>query len=138
MDETELQGLRRKRLADWLEVNGGAHNVCERRNLERKVESHISQIVNGYSFGPRAARNMEKKLGLQSGYLDGDTNDKTAATLSPFALELAKMFDQVKGQIPRTIAYNSATEAILKVLREHEPAPTGKRVQPAKTKKQPA
>lgn len=138
MDETELQALRRKRLADWLEVNGGTHNVCERRNLERKVESHISQVINGYSFGPRAARNMEKKLGLRHGYLDGEENDKTIATLSPFALELAKMFDQIKGQIPRTIAYNSATEAILKVLREHEPAPTGRRGQPEKPRKQPA
>jgi len=136
MDETELQALRRKRLSDWLEVNGGAHNVCERRKLERKVESHISQIINGYSFGPRAARNMEEKLGLESGYLDGAVNDKTIATLSPFALELAKMFDQVTGQIPRTIAYNSATEAILKVLREHAPQPTGKQVLPAKRKKQ--
>jgi hypothetical protein len=136
MDETELQALRRKRLADWLEMNGGAHNVCERRNLERKVESHISQIINGYSFGPRAARNMEEKLGLDAGYLDGPANDKSAASLSPFALELAKLYDQVTGRIARTVAYNSATQAILQVMREHGPEPTDKPDRAAKAKKQ--
>lgn len=136
MDETDLQVIRRNRLADWLDANGGTRNVCERRKLARSVESHISQIINGYSFGPRAARNMEQKLGLDIGYLDGGTPAAPPPDLSPFAIELGKLFDRITDRIERTIAYNAATEAILKVLQEHEPPPNGKPAQSAKPRKQ--
>lgn len=41
---------------------------CELHDLN---PSHISQLIKGHgSFGERAARNLEKKIGLVSGYLD--------------------------------------------------------------------
>lgn len=71
MTEDEVQAARRVRLAAWLEAAGGPSAVCKRRGLARSVESHISQILGGYSFGSRAARSMELK---QAGYKDVLTN----------------------------------------------------------------
>ncbi|MFW1635493.1 LexA family protein [Acinetobacter oleivorans] len=46
---------------------------CEHYDLST---SHISQMINGHgSFGERAARNLEKKVGWPNGYLDLETND---------------------------------------------------------------
>ena len=40
--------------------------------------SHISQLVKGHgSFGERAARNLEKKIGLPSGYFDRNNEDQS-------------------------------------------------------------
>jgi hypothetical protein len=72
MTEDEVQSIRRQRLAAWLEVNGGPGAACRRKGLPKSVESHISQILGGYSFGARAARNLETKLGIQAGALEPD------------------------------------------------------------------
>ena len=114
MSEDQLQELRRKRLAGWLKSNGGARHVCEKYDLGRKVESHISQIVNGYSFGARAARNMETKLRIDAGHLDGET--KQVMNLSADALMLARWFDRLTDGNDRADAYFTATEAIVRAL----------------------
>ncbi|MBF7696647.1 LexA family protein [Acinetobacter rathckeae] len=45
---------------------------CEHFDLN---PSHISQLVKGHgSFGERAARNLEKKIGLDVGFLDKEAN----------------------------------------------------------------
>ena len=50
---------------------------CEHFDLN---PSHISQLVNGHgSFGERAARNLEKKIGWEEGLLD-KSNDAAAQT----------------------------------------------------------
>lgn len=47
---------------------------CEHFDLNA---SHISQLINGHgSFGERAARNLEKKVGWQSGLLDEILEDE--------------------------------------------------------------
>lgn len=49
---------------------------CEHYDLST---SHISQMINGHgSFGERAARNLEKKVGWPNGYLDLENNDNQA------------------------------------------------------------
>lgn len=49
---------------------------CEHYDLST---SHISQMINGHgSFGERAARNLEKKVGWPNGYLDLESNDNQA------------------------------------------------------------
>jgi len=133
MDETELQEYRRQRLADWLKSNGGPHVACQRRGLGKNTESYISQVLGGITFGQRAARNMEAKLGLDKGYLD-DMGLPTTA-LSPMALELAKMFDVLTDQIDRTVAYNAATEVILRLHAKHDPQPSAAPAQAATPKK---
>lgn len=114
MSEDQLQVLRRKRLAEWLKSHGGARRVCEKYDLGKKVESHISQIVNGYSFGGRAARNMEAKLRMEEGHLDGEPRQGLA--LSADALLLARWFDRLTDGKDRSDAYFTATEAIILAL----------------------
>ena len=84
MSEDQLQELGRKRLTEWLKSHGGCSHICKKYDLGKKVESHISQIVNGYSFGGRAARNMEAKLRMEEGHLDGEP--KQGLALSADAL----------------------------------------------------
>ena len=134
MTEDQLQELRRKRLAGWLKSNGGARQVCEKHDLGKKVESHISQIVNGYSFGARAARNMEAKLRMDEGYLDGEI--KPGIVLSPDALLLARWFDRLTDGNDRSEAYFTATEAIVRALDRHGLPPTGTQVPLATDKTQ--
>ena len=110
--------------------------MCEKYDLGRKVESHISQIVNGYSFGARAARNMEAKLRMEEGYLDGQM--KPGVTLSPDALMLARWFDRLTDGKDRSDAYFTATEAIVRALDTHGLPPKDKQVQSETHKTQPA
>lgn len=71
MDLTDAeQEHRRKRLSEWVQLNGGHSAVVARRQLKPSQASYLSQLINGYSFGPRAARNMEARLGLPVRYLD--------------------------------------------------------------------
>jgi SOS-response transcriptional repressor LexA len=51
---------------------------CEHFDLN---PSHISQLINGHgSFGERAARNLEKKIGLEDGLLDKAEDITSQAT----------------------------------------------------------
>ena len=70
MNEDQTQNFRRLALAAWLKANGGARQACVKKGLGKSVESHISQILRGYSFGARAARNLETKLGIPHRLLD--------------------------------------------------------------------
>lgn len=70
MNEDQTQNFRRLALSAWLKANGGARQACVKKGLGKSVESHISQILRGYSFGARAARNLESKLGIPHRLLD--------------------------------------------------------------------
>ena len=70
MNEDQTQNFRRLALAAWIKANGGARQACVKKGLGKSVESHISQILRGYSFGARAARNLEDKLGMPHRLLD--------------------------------------------------------------------
>ncbi len=72
MNEDQTQNIRRLALKTWLHANGGARYVCTQKGVGKSVESHISQMLRGYSFGARAARNLEIKLGIPHGLLDRD------------------------------------------------------------------
>lgn len=51
---------------------------CEHYDLST---SHISQMINGHgSFGERAARNLEKKVGWPAGYLDQSQEEHPQST----------------------------------------------------------
>ena len=70
VNEDQTQNFRRLALAAWIKANGGARQACVKKGLGKSVESHISQILRGYSFGARAARNLELKLGIPHRLLD--------------------------------------------------------------------
>lgn len=54
---------------------------CEHYDLN---PSHISQLVKGHgSFGERAARNLEKKVGWEAGYLDRDMPGTQSEVVAP-------------------------------------------------------
>lgn len=130
MDESELQDFRRKRLADWLKENGGPSAVCQRRGLKKSVESHISQLLGGETFGQKAARNMEFKLGMDIGYLDGPRTD--SSNLSPQAVAIGLMFDAIKDQELRSTAWTEAMNLLNGFVRSQEPSPSVRPVRAAR------
>lgn len=73
MDEDALQDVRRVRLRAWIDSHGGTTKACAARGIleaHPSYPSHLSQILGGGSFGPRAARTAERRLGMPDGYLD--------------------------------------------------------------------
>jgi len=66
----DMHQTRRLNLFDWIEVNGGAALVASQYRLGKSAQSFLSQLKGGYTFGEKAARNMEARLHLPSGYLD--------------------------------------------------------------------
>jgi hypothetical protein len=123
MDEDELQQYRRERLREWLKERGGAKKVCQQRHQSKNMESQISQILNGYSFGARAARTMEAKLGMAPGYLD-DPGTGEPLVLTPEALRIAQWFDKLTDPIERAVAETGAMGVILRVLQHLPPTDT--------------
>jgi hypothetical protein len=77
MNESELQDLRRKRLIAWVEDRGGVLKSLSGRQYPSSYPSYISQIINGYSFGSRAARTCEQRLGMPPLWLDDITEKQT-------------------------------------------------------------
>lgn len=80
----DIISLRRKNLRAAIDavVNSGRFNsdaaFCEHYDLN---PSHISQLVKGHgSFGERAARNLEKKIGWEAGFLDKEISNSEAST----------------------------------------------------------
>lgn len=69
----------------------------------------------------------------------GDIDDKFAPGasngLSPEALSLGLLFDEIKGRVPRAEAYGEASSAIIKILRSQETVPSAPQVQSAKSQR---
>lgn len=61
---------RRERLRAWVRDAGGHAVVVRKCGLTPAQASFLSQVINGYRFGERAARGMEQRLGLPQRYLD--------------------------------------------------------------------
>lgn len=86
----DIQDHRRQRLAVWVASKGGHGAVVRDHKLSVSQASFLSQVINGYSFAERAARNMEQRLGMERGYLDGaeedqpKPSDEEAALLAAF------------------------------------------------------
>lgn len=125
--EQKLQALRRENLKAWLKSQGGSHAACKAAGLPKSSESHISQILSGYTFGGNAARNMERRMGIAENSLDavdGPTSVAVAETLvvsvelSPQATELALLFDLLKDRRARAKVYGLASAVILDALQE--------------------
>ncbi|MBF7694050.1 LexA family protein [Acinetobacter pollinis] len=77
----DIIALRRRNLRAVIDtaINSGKSKsdaaFCEHFDLN---PSHISQLVKGHgSFGERAARNLEKKIGLEVGFLDKENTPST-------------------------------------------------------------
>lgn len=66
----DMQDTRRLNLFEWIDANGGAAIVASQYRLGKSAQSFLSQLKGGYTFGEKAARNMEAKLHLPQGYLD--------------------------------------------------------------------
>ncbi|ATO20644.1 peptidase [Acinetobacter sp. LoGeW2-3] len=85
---------------------------CEHYDLN---PSHISQLVKGHgSFGERAARNLEKKVGWEAGYLDRDMPDTRSEVVAPVSnvrpsrrkLRKIPVLDFVQAGIWREVVYD--------------------------------
>lgn len=65
----ETKEIRVQKLRDLVEQAGGIAAFARRNN--GVDPTYVSQLLNGHrSFGEKAARNMEQKVGLQYGYFD--------------------------------------------------------------------
>ena len=85
--------LRRFNLRKVIDGVGGSSKMtdvafCEAYNLN---PSHISQLIKGHgSFGERAARNLEKKIGLPEFYLDKQHEQSSAEVEQPSVERIRK------------------------------------------------
>lgn len=70
MTEDQLQAHRRARLRDWLRDHGGQAQVLRDRSLKATYGAFLSNVLGGYSFGSRAARTCEERLGMPPLHLD--------------------------------------------------------------------
>lgn len=105
MNEDDLQEFRRRRLASWLADHGGLAQVIQSRRLKPSYQSFLSQVVNGLSFGSRAARTCEERLGMP-----------------PLWLDQGALGDSVKGTT--TVVFTNEPQGGQRVARREGPAPT--------------
>lgn len=109
MDLTDQeQETRRERLRAWIASHGGHAKVVEARRLRPSYASYVSQVVHGYSFGPRAARGMERRLGMPERFLDTaqPAERSTPAVQAREKLEVAERFEaqQVRAALEQALA----------------------------------
>lgn len=98
MDATdEEQETRRERLRQWVAACGGHAEVCRTRRLTKSQASYLSQIMNGYSFGPRSARGWESRLGMSQRYLE--SGDRPEAIV-PVLDDAARIVDAILRMSP--------------------------------------
>lgn len=83
------------------------------------MESHANAAkFLGVNAGWLAAGDGEMALSANQSK-DGDpTDSQRLNALTPTAIELASLYDMLKDRIDRAMAYNEATAAILKYLKE--------------------
>jgi len=88
---------RRDNLKRLVDSCGGAASLV--KNHPEIDPTYVSQLLNGHStFGEKAARNMERKAGLSSGWLDAADSDQpvTAATYA-VTVTAAMLLRQIDG-----------------------------------------
>lgn len=70
MNKKQAENFRRITLTAWLNAHGGIKHVSKKLQLSQSIVNQISQILHGYTFGPRAARSIEIKLNIPHLLLD--------------------------------------------------------------------
>lgn len=98
-----IQDARRDRLGKWVTAHGGHAEVVVKYGLTPSDASYLSQLVNGYSFGERSARNWEARLKLPDGFLDQETR----AEQPPGAYSQAHPMSLTEIQAPLSITWES-------------------------------
>lgn len=104
MNEDELQEFRRRKLAEWLADKGGLAQVIQARRLKPSYQSFLSQVTNGLSFGSRAARTCEERLGmpplwLDQGALGGSLNSTTTVVYTNESQGMQSVFRRGAGPL---------------------------------------
>ena len=126
--EKQTEDKRRERLRLWLKANGGPRSVCVSRGLAKSVETRISNVLKGNSFGSRGARSLEAKLGIEIGHLEGvgeispplkaqGATAPVATGLSAQAADLGHLLDMLPDLIARSEAYSQCSKIIIDSLR---------------------
>lgn len=89
-----MHETRRLNLFEWIDANGGAAIVASQYRLAKSAQSFLSQLRGGYTFGEKAARNMEARLHLPAGYLDRPRGQspQVAENVRPFEPRLVWPF----------------------------------------------
>jgi hypothetical protein len=124
-NESRAQDLRRNRLREWLAERGGSKACCVAAGQGKNVETRISNVLHGESFGSRGARAMERNLKMPDGYLDRTESAKAVETVAPQlesglsaqAQDLGKLLDMLPDLIARSEAYAQCSKIIIDSLR---------------------
>lgn len=116
MDKVTLRRINLRAAIDAAIKSSGLKSdvaFCERYDLN---PSHISQLINGHgSFGERAARNLEKKVGWKDGLLDIEISQKDdqihdfeKSNISPSVKKLRRIpvLDFVQAGLWRDVIYD--------------------------------
>lgn len=123
MGENELQERRRSNLRQWVEERGGvAACLVGKPSIPNSYQSYISQVLNGYSFGSRAARTIESRLGMPSQWLDQDRTGAEAAVgassraqaVSEELASLGEAMGRIRDPRARAAAYLAALDVLTK------------------------
>ncbi|MBL1142565.1 MAG: hypothetical protein HND53_11080 [Proteobacteria bacterium] len=70
MDSTTKTEIRRSNLRLLLREAGGNDQIAKRLKMEKKELAQLINLKNECSIGSWLARDIEEKLGLESGWLD--------------------------------------------------------------------
>lgn len=125
-NEYRAQDARRNKLREWLAERGGSKACCVAAGVGKNVETRISNVLHGESFGSRGARAMERHLRMPDGYLDRtDASAKTAGTAAPQivsglsaqAQDLAQLLDMLPDLIARSEVFSQCSKIIIDSLR---------------------
>jgi hypothetical protein len=66
----DISTYRRTKLERLVASSGGHAAFVKKHNLTSSRASYISQVINGYSFGEKAAEKLRQELGLPEGFFD--------------------------------------------------------------------
>lgn len=112
MTESELQDLRRQRLATWIADHDGVIKALKGRQYPDSYPSYISQILKGYSFGSRAARTCEERFGMPSLWLDTPEQTKLSAKeISPQEYKRSITIAEALNKLGEELAREISTDA---------------------------
>lgn len=106
-DERPVRRIRRERLKQLIEEFGGPGRLAQETGT---VDTHLTTIVKGRrDVGDELATKLERKTGKPFGWMDA----LQPQGLSPMALDLAVLFDEIANQDVRQKLFSNVEGAVI-------------------------
>ena len=137
---TDISDIRRKRLADICEKRFGGHQSKMAAAIDKSanyLSRALSDGPNRKKIGEKFARDVESKLGLNSGFLDEVIDNQSPGSVkfynmimtreaAQFAIEWDKLDEPVRSQMRELV--ESMVAAQIRAKRQTEAPPPENRV----------